>query len=338
MADLRPKRIAELIAPYRVEPGRKVRLARDFPTDAPGAFGKTGARQARDLLERDVSLLAEYQERLAAQDTYGVLVLIQAIDAAGKDGTIRHVMSGVNPQGVEVSSFKTPSAEEQDHDYLWRYARRLPSRGSIGIFNRSYYEEVLVVRVHPELLAAEKLPPASKRGGIWRRRYREINDWEHYLADQGFKIVKLFLNVSREEQRRRFLDRIDEPQKNWKFCAADAAERARWDDYQRAFADMLTNTSTDWAPWYVVPADDKPFARLVAAGAIAHALVEINPRYPKVSAEARAALERARADLIAEGPGGEDAPVADYGPAPDGDPADEPRKRGKTKGHKKAKR
>ncbi len=344
MADLRPKRLAELIAPYRVEPGRKVRLAKDFPTDAPGAFGKTDARQARQLLERDISLLAEYQERLAAQDTYGVLVLIQAIDAAGKDGTIRHVMSGVNPQGVEVSSFKTPSAEEQDHDYLWRYARRLPSRGSIGIFNRSYYEEVLVVRVHPEFLAAEKLPPASKRGGIWRRRYREINDWEHYLTDQGFRIVKLFLNVSNEEQRRRFLDRIDEPQKNWKFSAADAAERGRWDDYQKAFADMLSGTSTAWAPWYVVPADDKPYARLVAAGAIAHALVEINPRYPKVSAEARTALEQARAELLAEGRGGGDVPDAGGGPAPegasaaDGGPADAPRKRGKTKGHKKAKR
>ena len=303
MADLRHRRIAQLIAPYRVEAGRRVRLPKDFPTDAPGTFGKADAKHAKEVLESSVSLLAEYQERLAAQDTYGVLVILQAIDAAGKDGTVRHVMSGVNPQGVEVSSFKVPSAEEQDHDYLWRYARRLPSRGSIGIFNRSYYEEVLVVRVHPEFLAAERLPPASKRGDVWRRRYREINDWEHYLTDQGFRIVKLFLHVSRDEQRRRFLDRIEEPEKNWKFSAADVKERARWDDYQKAFSDMLSNTSTPWAPWYVVPADDKPYARLVAAGAIAHALVGISPHYPIVNAEVRAALEQARDELLLEAPG-----------------------------------
>jgi len=303
MADLRPKQIAELIEPYRVAPGRRVRLPRDFPTDAPGKFGKDDARQAKEMLEAGVGLLAEYQQRLAAQDTYGVLVIIQAIDAAGKDGTIRHVMSGVNPQGVEVSSFKVPSAEEQDHDYLWRYARRLPSRGSIGIFNRSYYEEVLVVRVHPELLTFEKLPGASKGRDIWRRRFREINDWERYLSDQGFRIVKLFLHVSRDEQRRRFLDRIEQPEKNWKFSAADVRERARWDDYQAAFGDMLSRTSTEWAPWYVVPADDKPYARLVAAGAIAHALVEIDPQYPAVSAKARAELQAAREELLREGSG-----------------------------------
>jgi len=324
MADLRPKQIAGLIAPYRVEPGRKVRLPKDFPTDAPGKFGKGDAKQAQATLESGVSLLAEYQERLAAQDTYGVLVVIQAIDAAGKDGTISHVMSGVNPQGVEVSSFKTPSAEEQDHDYLWRYSRRLPGRGSIGIFNRSYYEEVLVVRVHPEFLAFEKLPPASKRGDIWRRRFREINDWEHYLTDQGYKIVKLFLNVSKEEQRRRFLDRIDEPEKNWKFSAADVKERARWDDYQKAFGDVLSSTSTAWAPWYVIPADDKPYARLVAAGAIAHALHEINPQYPIVSAEAKASLEQARVALMAEAPEG--APADPNGPAKGVSPAAAPAK------------
>ena len=335
MADLRPKRIAEFIAPFRVAPGRRVRLPKDFPSDAPGKFDKSEARQAKADLENGVGLLAEYQERLAAQDTYGVLVVIQAIDAAGKDGTISHVMSGVNPQGVEVSSFKVPSAEEQDHDYLWRYARRLPSRGAIGIFNRSYYEEVLVVRVHPEYLAFEKLPPTSKRGDIWRRRFREINDWEHYLSDQGFKIVKLFLNVSKEEQRRRFLARIDEPQKNWKFSAADAKERARWDAYQKAFSEVLSNTSTEWAPWYVIPADDKPYARLIASGAIANALHEINPQYPKISAEAKAALEEARAALMAEAPAGDRAdpnvPAADdAAPATDG-------RRPKAKGKKKSK-
>jgi PPK2 family polyphosphate:nucleotide phosphotransferase len=334
MADLRPKRIAELVAPYRVEPGRRVHLPRDFPS-APRKFGKADAREAKAVLESSVSLLAEYQERLAAQDTYGVLVVLQAIDAAGKDGTIRHVMSGVNPQGVEVSSFKVPSAEEQDHDYLWRYVRRLPSRGSIGIFNRSYYEEVLVVRVHPEFLNFEKLPPASRRGDIWRRRFREINDWERYLTDQGYRIVKLFLNVSKEEQRRRFLDRIDEPEKNWKFSATDAKERARWDDYQRAFGDMLSNTSTEWAPWYAVPADDKPYARLVAAAAIAHALVQINPHYPKVGAEAMAALEEARDELLAEAPGGA-APDPNVG-APGGAPAEDSR-RGARKGKKNGKK
>jgi PPK2 family polyphosphate:nucleotide phosphotransferase len=355
MADLRPKRIAELIAPYRVAPGQKVRLPKDFPTDAPGRFGKADAKQAKAQLEEGVSLLAEYQARLAAQDTYGVLVVIQAIDAAGKDGTISHVMSGVNPQGVEVSSFKVPSAEEQDHDYLWRYTKRLPARGDIGIFNRSYYEEVLVVRVHPEFLNFEKLPASSKRGDIWRRRYREINDWEHYLSDQGFKIVKLFLNVSKDEQRRRFLDRIDQPEKNWKFSAADVKERARWDDYQKAFADMLSSTSTEWAPWYVVPADDKPFARLVAAGAIANALVEINPKFPTVSPEAKAALERARTELMAEGgasavavatagasaaPAAGDAKTAKPAPAAAPAPADDAddKKHAKGKGKKKAKR
>jgi PPK2 family polyphosphate:nucleotide phosphotransferase len=337
MADLRPKRMAQLIAPYRVEPGRKVKLPGDFPTDAPGKFGKGEARQATELLEASVSLLAEYQDRLAAQDTYGVLVVIQAIDAAGKDGTISHVMSGVNPQGVEVTSFKVPSAEEQDHDYLWRYARRLPSRGSIGIFNRSYYEEVLVVRVHPEYLGFEKLPPASKRGDIWRRRYREINDWEHYLSDQGFKIVKVFLNVSRDEQRRRFLDRIDQPEKNWKFSAADVKERARWDDYQKAFSEMLSATSTAWAPWYVVPADDKPYARLVAAGAIAHALVQINPRYPAVSDEAKAALEQARTELLAEGAAGSPLPNATASAAPVAAP-DRSRRKAKGRDGKRAKR
>jgi len=286
MPDLRPKQIADFIAPYRVAPNRRVRLPRDFPTSAP-KFDKT---QAKELLVAGVELLAEYQERLAAQDSQGVLVVLQAMDAAGKDGTIRHVMSGVNPQGVEVHSFKVPSSEDLDHDYLWRYQKRLPGRGSIGIFNRSYYEEVLVVRVHQQLLANQKLPAHLRRADIWKRRFREINDWEHYLTDQGFKIVKVFLHLSNEEQRRRFLARIDEPEKNWKFSAADARERSYWNDYQKAFSEVLSNTSTPWAPWYVVPADDKPYARVVAAAALAHALIEIDPHYPEVSREARAGL------------------------------------------------
>lgn len=300
MADLRPERVAELIAPYRVEPGRTVRLPGDFPTDAPGRFGRDDKRDAKEALAGGVELLAEYQQRLAAQDTYGLLVIIQAIDAAGKDGTIRHVMSGVNPQGVEVHAFKVPSAEEQDHDYLWRYAQRLPGRGVIGIFNRSYYEEVLVVRVHPELLASERLPRASRGDDLWKRRFREINDWERYLTDQGFRIVKLFLHLSRGEQRRRFLDRIDEPEKNWKFSAADVKERSFWDAYEHAFSEVLSHTSTEWAPWYVIPADDKPYARLVASAAIAHALIEIDPQYPAVSAAERASLAEARAMLLGE--------------------------------------
>ena len=338
MADLRPRRIADLIAPYRVQPGRRVRLPRDFPTDAPGKFGRGDSREAKAVLAAGTELLTEYQERPAAQDTYGVLVIIQAIDAAGKDGTIGHVMSGVNPQGVEVTSFKIPSDEDQDHDYLWRYARQLPGRGSIGIFNRSYYEEVLVVRVHPELLQFEKLPARSRRGDIWRRRFREINDWERYLSDQGFKIVKLFLHLSEDEQRRRFLDRIDQPEKNWKFSAADVKERAFWGDYQKAFSDVLSNTSTEWAPWYVIPADDKPYARMIASAAIAHALVQINPHYPKVTPEQRAQLETARATLASDEPDADAEAPAEGGDAaePAAPPAE--RSRHKSKAKKRSKR
>jgi PPK2 family polyphosphate:nucleotide phosphotransferase len=301
MPDLRPKRIAEFIEPFRVEPGRRVRLPRDFD---PAGTRKQSKAEAKEILAAGVELLAEYQTRLAAQDTYGLLVVLQAMDAAGKDGTISHVMSGVNPQGVQVSSFKVPSSEDLDHDYLWRYAKKLPERGNIGIFNRSYYEEVLVVRVHPQILAGQKLPPSSKRGDVWNRRFREINDWERYLTDQGFRIVKLFLNVSKEEQRRRFLSRIDEPDKNWKFSANDAKERAYWDDYQKAFADVLSKTSTSWAPWYVIPADDKPFARVAAAGVIAHTLIQINPQFPKVGPEATAALQAAKVELEGQAPPG----------------------------------
>jgi PPK2 family polyphosphate:nucleotide phosphotransferase len=213
-------------------------------------------------------------------------------------------MSGVNPQGVQVSGFKVPSAEELDHDYLWRYARRLPARGQIGIFNRSHYEEVLVVRVHPENLDRQQLPAEAKGKGVWERRYREINDWERYLAGNGFKIVKLFLNLSKEEQRTRFLKRIDLPEKNWKFSAADVRERGRWGDYQKAFSDMLSATSTPWAPWYVIPADRKWFARICAAAVLAHTLVQIDPRYPVVSVDRRQQLQAVKGELEAEAPKG----------------------------------
>ncbi len=219
MADKRQKRVAEFIEPFRVKPGATVTLTKDFDPAFKGGVKKK--REGRALLAEGVQLLSEYQARLAAQGTWGVLVVLQALDAAGKDGTIRHVMSGVNPQGVGVHSFKVPSAEELDHDFLWRYARRLPARGEIGIFNRSHYEEVLVVRVHPENLDRQKLPKAAKKGEVWRRRYREINDWERYLTDNGIRVVKLFLNISKEEQRARFLRRIDLPDHNWKFSTAE---------------------------------------------------------------------------------------------------------------------
>jgi PPK2 family polyphosphate:nucleotide phosphotransferase len=302
MADDGAKRIAELIRPLRVKPLSKVNLAKDFDPGYKAGFLKK--KDGIGLLETGVALLADYQRRLAAQDTYGVLLCLQALDAGGKDGTIRHVMSGVNPQGVHVSNFKVPSAEELDHDYLWRYARRLPTRGEIAIFNRSHYEEVLVVRVHPENFDRQKLPAEAKGKGVWDRRYREINDWERYLTDSGFKVVKLFLNLSKEEQRTRFLKRIDLPEKNWKFSAADVRERRRWDDYQRAFSEMLSATSTRWAPWYVIPADRKWFARICAAAVLAHTLIEIDPQYPAVSADRRQQLLAVKAELEDEAPKG----------------------------------
>jgi PPK2 family polyphosphate:nucleotide phosphotransferase len=302
MSDLDTGWVGGFVKPLRVRPGSKVTLRTDYD---PGArSGVAGKKDGERLLRRGARLLDEYQDRLAAQGTYAVLVILQAIDAGGKDSTIRHVMSGVNPQGVHVSSFKAPTAAELDHDYLWRHQRRLPARGEIGIFNRSHYEEVLVVRVHPEMLDREKIPSGSARQDIWKRRYREINDWERYLTDNGVRLVKLFLNVSKEEQRIRFLKRIDRPEKNWKFSAADARERLHWDDYQRAYSRMLTHTSTEWAPWYVLPADHKWFTRICAAAVIAQTLIDIDPRYPVPGATARQELLRARAELEAEAPPG----------------------------------
>ena len=303
MSDVGPKRIAKAIAPLRVTPGRKINLAEDFDP----AYRGDGVRkkvEGQELLRLGVDLLADYQRRLAAQDTYGVLLCLQSLDAGGKDGAIRHVMSGVNPQGVHVSGFKVPSAEELNHDFLWRYAQRLPGRGEIAIFNRSHYEEVLVVRVHPELLDRQKLPPEAKGRGVWQRRYDQINNWEHYLTDNGIKVVKVFLNLSKEEQRRRFLARIDVPEKNWKFSHNDAQERRYWHDYQHAFSQMLSATSTEWAPWYVVPADRKWFARLGVAAILAHTLIGIDPQYPTISESDRQGLQGAKKDLMAEAPKG----------------------------------
>ncbi len=298
----RRKRVAEFIEPFRVKPGSKVRLGRDF--DPSFKAGVKKKKEGVALLQEGIRLLSEYQARLAAQDTWGVLLVLQAIDAAGKDGTIRHVMSGVNPQGVSVHSFKVPSAEELDHDYLWRYAQRLPARGQIGVFNRSHYEEVLVVRVHPDNLDREKLPRSAKRADVWKRRYREINDWERYLTGNGFRIVKVFLNLSKEEQRTRFLRRLDLPDHNWKFSTADVRERERWDDYQKAFSEMLSHTSTEWAPWYVIPADRKWFARIGVGSALVHTLMEIDPRFPAVTTEQRETLREAKTMLEAQAPEG----------------------------------
>jgi PPK2 family polyphosphate:nucleotide phosphotransferase len=300
--DKRQKRLVDFIAPFRVKPGTKITLAKDFDPRFKAGINKK--KEGVALLEEGVRLLSEYQARLAAQETWGVLVVLQALDAAGKDGTIRHVMSGVNPQGVRVHSFKVPSVEELDHDYLWRYARRLPERGEIGIFNRSHYEEVAVVRVHPENLDRQKLPPRARKRDVWTRRYREINDWERYLTDNGFRIVKLFLNLSKEEQRIRLLRRIDLPDHNWKFSAADVEEREYWDDYQKAFSAVLSNTSTDWAPWYVIPADRKWFARAGAAAVLVHTLMEIDPRYPRLTKQQREALLEVKQALEAQAPEG----------------------------------
>jgi len=300
MTDRRAAELKRLTEPLRVAPGTKVVLAKDH--DPGFKAGWITRDEGEEQLRLGIELLSEYQDKLAAQSTYGLLVVLQALDAAGKDGTIRHVMSGVNPQGVEVHSFKVPSEEELAHDYLWRYAQRLPARGQIGIFNRSHYEEVLVVRVHPDVLARQRLPAESRHGDIWKRRYRDINEWEHYLVHNGIRVVKLLLNVSREEQRQRFLDRIDRPEKNWKFSARDVAERAHWDAYQDALSEMLTHTSTEWAPWHVIPADHKWFARIAASAVIVEALMDIDPHYPTVDREARDELQEARLALEAQAP------------------------------------
>jgi PPK2 family polyphosphate:nucleotide phosphotransferase len=302
MEDARIQRIREFIAPLRVVPETDVVLERDFDPGYTGGF--FSEEDSKGLLKQGTELLDHYQARLAAQDTYGVLVVLQALDAGGKDSTIRHVMRGVNPQGVVVHGFRKPSAEELDHDYLWRYAQKLPARGQITIFNRSHYEEVLVVRVHPEILERQKLPPSARGDDVWERRYRQINDWERFIVENGFPVVKLFLNLSNEEQRRRFLRRIDHPESNWKFNANDVKERAHWDDYQVAFSQMISATSTEHAPWYVIPADHKWVMRVAVAAVLVNTLFEIDPRYPTVSEEDRRALVASKAELEAQAPEG----------------------------------
>ena len=251
-------------------------------------------------LKLNIERLSTEQDVLYAGGTYAVLLVFQALDAAGKDGTIKHVMSGVNPQGCEVTSFKAPSHEELDHDYLWRSARRLPQRGRIGIFNRSYYEEVLVVRVHPDLLAQQRLPPLRKGESIWRRRFEEINCFERHLVSNGTIILKFFLNVSKSEQKSRFLKRIEQKEKNWKFSAADIRERQYWDDYMGAYEEMFNRTSTEWAPWFIIPADHKWFTRLCVSEIIVATLKSLGLKYPKVSEEELAQLQKAKAELLDE--------------------------------------
>jgi PPK2 family polyphosphate:nucleotide phosphotransferase len=292
------KRCGKFSAPYRVSDGRKFRL-KDYPPDDTARFTSEDKPRAREALSIGVEVLAALQERLYAQDRWAVLLIFQAMDAAGKDGAIKHVMSGVNPQGCQVFSFKAPSAEDLDHDFLWRCMKALPERGRIGIFNRSYYEEVLVVRVHKEFLARQKLPEPLVTKAIWDERFEDIVAFERYLGRNGVLVRKFFLNLSKKEQKKRFLERLDNPDKNWKFSMADAEERGRWDDYAKAYEEMIRATASRDAPWYVVPADNKWYTRVVVAAAIIDALGSLGLEFPRVDdakerelAAARAALER----------------------------------------------
>jgi PPK2 family polyphosphate:nucleotide phosphotransferase len=293
------KLIDRLMDRVIVPPGKKVSLKKDYD---PGHLPKTiDKAKANEMLQDGVELLAEMQDKLYAQDRWAVLVVFQAMDAAGKDGTIKHVMSGLNPQGCQVYSFKAPSSEELDHSYLWRCFKALPERGRIGIFNRSYYEEVLITKVHPEIIRSQKLPEQFKDKKIYERRYEEINNFEKYLSNNGVKVVKFFLNVSKAEQKKRFLERIDLPDKNWKFSATDAKERGHWNDYMEAYEDCFNATSTKWAPWHVIPADNKWFMRLAVAGVIYKALHDLDLAYPEVTKAQKASLQEAKKILTSEG-------------------------------------
>jgi PPK2 family polyphosphate:nucleotide phosphotransferase len=291
------KKLARLAKAYRIEDGRHFRL-KDFD---PGDTGEFRSKEdAQDELEAGVAQLRDLQDKLYAQERWAVLLILQGIDAAGKDSVIKHVMSGVNPQGCQVHGFKEPSEEELNHDYLWRTNRRLPVRGQIGIFNRSYYEEVLVVRVHKDLLQNEKIPPSRISKNIWEERFEDVAGFERYLTPNGIVVRKFFLNLSKVEQKKRFLERLEEPEKNWKFSAADIHERAYWDDYMDAYEDMVRQTATAEAPWYVVPADNKWYTRVVVAAAVVHTLEKLRLTYPKVDSAQRKELEAARTALQKE--------------------------------------
>jgi len=286
-------------APFRFDKGAGFRLDAIDPGDTLD-LDPTAKEPAGRVLREGVEILAELQNRLYAQGRWALLLIFQAMDAAGKDSTIKHVMSGVNPQGCQVTSYKAPSAEELEHDFLWRCQRHLPGRGRIGIFNRSYYEETLVVRLHPELLARQNLPQELQGPQIWRQRFRDIRQFEDYIGRNGFVVRKFFLHVSRHEQKKRFLDRLQQPEKHWKFSAADIRERARWSDYMGAYQELIQHTATARAPWYVVPADHRWFTRLVVAAAVIDTLLSLDLRYPGVSEDQRLELERARRELEAE--------------------------------------
>jgi PPK2 family polyphosphate:nucleotide phosphotransferase len=292
------KTFEKYVQPFRVAKGKGFQLKDFDPGDTGGL--KTNRGEAADLLRSGSEWLATEQDMLYAQDRWSVLLIFQAMDAAGKDGTIKHVMSGVNPQGCQVYSFKQPSAEELAHDFLWRYANRVPERGRIGIFNRSYYEEVLVVRVHPELLELQKLPTELMTKRIWEERLADIDHFEEYLNRQGVLVLKFFLNLSRKEQKKRFMKRLNRPEKHWKFSPSDVRERRYWDDYMHAFEDAIQATAAPHAPWFIVPADNKWFTRLVVAGAIVVAVETLDLHYPKVGAEKKKELAAARAELAAE--------------------------------------
>ena len=294
------RRIESFLKPFRVTDGKQFKLKRVDPDDTGGLKSRDAAAK---LLAAGVERLAELQGKLYAQDRWSLLLVFQAMDAAGKDGTIKHVMSGVDPTGCQVFSFKAPSAEELDHDYMWRSLKCLPERGRIGIFNRSYYEEMLVVRVHPELLHGQKLPPQLVTDDIWKERFEDVRNIEQYLGRNGVVIRKFFLHVSKDEQKRRFLARLQQKEKNWKFSMADAKERNFWNDYQRAYEDMIQHTASDEAPWYVVPADHKWFTRLVVAGAIIEALEGLDLSYPTVDEHKREELRLVQAELEREGGG-----------------------------------
>jgi PPK2 family polyphosphate:nucleotide phosphotransferase len=288
------KKAQKLAGAFEVKRGESFRLKDFDPAETQGFHSK---EKAAELLHESTTMLCDLQEKLYAQDQWAVLLVIQAMDAAGKDSLVKHVMSGVNPQGCEVTSFKQPSAEELNHDYLWRAARRLPERGHIGVFNRSYYEEVLVVRVHQELLSRQHLPARLVTKKIWKERFEDIHNFEKYLSHNGVVILKFFLNVSKEEQKRRFLDRLNEPEKNWKFSDADVRERQYWDDYMHAYEELIQHTAAPEAPWYVIPADHKWFAHMAVSAAIIHALKGLNLEFPVVDKTRRKALEAARETL-----------------------------------------
>ena len=295
-------RIDEIIEQFRVTPGNSVRLKDYDPAweGDPSVPKEARKKWALEVLSEDVSALAEAQELLYASDSWAVLLIFQALDAAGKDGTIKHVMSGVNPQGVQVYSFKHPSAEELDHTFLWRCMKALPERGRIGIFNRSYYEEVLIVKVHPELVKAQKIPDGEIDKAFWRKRYDDINNFEHHLTRNGTLILKFFLHVSKEEQRKRFLDRINQPEKHWKFSASDLAERKCWKEYQQAYEEMLEATSTKHAPWHIIPADYKWVSRAAVAATVVRAITSLDVRYPEVTEEKRRQIAAAKTQLEKE--------------------------------------